>query len=134
MTTQVATARANHASALATAQSLREMVRDGRLDEIPQVAKDESLRRYVEQRVALKAQIALESRTLLPEHPRMKELAGELAGLDAEIKLAAATTVTGLEKRRQARGSRCRQSQRDAGQTIDDGRRAAMLRTCSCGR
>ncbi|THD43108.1 MAG: lipopolysaccharide biosynthesis protein [Bradyrhizobium sp.] len=97
MTTQLASARAAHASALATAQSLRELVRDGRLDEIPQVSKDESLRRYVEQRVALKAQIAQESRTLLPEHPRMKELAGELAGLDAEIKLAAATTVTGLE-------------------------------------
>lgn len=97
MTTQLATARANHASALAMAQSLREMVRDGRLDEIPQVAKDESLRRYVEQRVALKAQIALESRTLLPEHPRMKELTGELAGLDAEIRLAADKTVAGLE-------------------------------------
>ena len=73
------------------------MLRDGRLDEIPQVAKDESLRRYVEQRVALKAQIALESRTLLPEHPRMKELNGELAGLDAEIRLAADKTVVGLE-------------------------------------
>ncbi len=97
MTTQLATARANHASALAMAQSLREMVRDGRLDEIPQVSKDESLRRYGEQRVALKAQIAQESRTLLPEHPRMKELAGELAGLDAEIRLAADKTVAGLE-------------------------------------
>ena len=43
------------------------MLHDGRLDEIPQVTKDESLRRYVEQRVALKAQIAQEARTLLPD-------------------------------------------------------------------
>ena len=73
------------------------MLRDGRLDEIPQVTRDDSLRRYVEQRVALKAQIAQKSRTLLPEHPRMKELNGELAGLDAEIRLEADKTVAALE-------------------------------------
>ena len=97
MTTQLATARSNQASAAAKAQSLRTMLHDGRLDEIPQVTRDESLRRYVEQRVALKAQIAQESRTLLPEHPRMKELAGELAGLDAEIRIEANKTVAALE-------------------------------------
>jgi hypothetical protein len=97
MTTQLATARSNQASAAAKAQSLRTMLRDGRLDEIPQVTRDDSLRRYVEQRVALKAQIAQESRTLLPEHPRMKELAGELAGLDAEIRSEADKTVAALE-------------------------------------
>ena len=97
MTTQLATARSNQASAVAKAQSLRTMLHDGRLDEIPQVTKDDSLRRYVEQHVALKAQIAQESRTLLPEHPRMKELAGELAGLDAEIRLEVDKTVAALE-------------------------------------
>ena len=97
MTTQLATARSNQASAAAKAQSLRTMLRDGRLDEIPQVTRDDSLRRYVEQRVALKAQIAQESRTLLPEHPRMKELNGELAGLDAEIRVEVDKTVAALE-------------------------------------
>ncbi len=97
MTTQLATARSNQASAVAKAQSLRTMLRDGQLDEIPQVTRDDSLRRYVEQRVALKAQIAQESRILLPEHPRMKELDGELAGLDAEIRVEADKTVAALE-------------------------------------
>jgi uncharacterized protein involved in exopolysaccharide biosynthesis len=97
MTTQLATARSNQASAAAKAQSLRTMLHDGRLDEIPQVTRDDSLRRYVEQRVALKAQIAQESRTLLPEHPRMKELSGELAGLDAEIRVEVDRTVAALE-------------------------------------
>jgi uncharacterized protein involved in exopolysaccharide biosynthesis len=97
MTTQLATARSNQASAAAKAQSLRAMLHDGRLDEIPQVTRDDSLRRYVEQRVALKAQIAQESRTLLPEHPRMKELNGELAGLDAEIRVEVDKTVAALE-------------------------------------
>ena len=97
MSTQLATARSNQASAAAKAQSLRTMLRDGRVEEIPNVTNDESLRRYVEQRVALKAQIAQESRTLLPEHPRMKELNGELAGLDAEIRLEVDKTVAALE-------------------------------------
>ncbi len=97
LSTQLSNARATQASAVAKAQSLRAMLRDGRLDEIPQVTRDNSLRRYVEQRVALKAQIAQESRTLLPQHPRMKELDGELAGLDAEIRAEADKTVAALE-------------------------------------
>ena len=50
MTTQIAD-RAGRKPALAKAQALRDMLRDGRLDEIPDVAKDDSLRHYVEQRV-----------------------------------------------------------------------------------
>jgi uncharacterized protein involved in exopolysaccharide biosynthesis len=94
---QLAAARAAQAAAVAKARSLRAMLREGRLDEIPDAAKDESLRHYAEQRVALKAQIALESRTLLPQHPRMKELNAELAGLDDEIRLAANKAVLALE-------------------------------------
>ncbi len=94
---QLAAARAAQAAAIAKARSLRAMLREGQLDEIPDAAKDESLRHYAEQRVALKAQIALESRTLLPQHPRMKELNAELAGLDDEIRLAANKAVLALE-------------------------------------
>jgi succinoglycan biosynthesis transport protein ExoP len=97
LNTQLAAARARESDAAAKAKALRALLHDERLDEIPGVAQDESLRRFFEQRVALKAQIALESRTLLPQHPRMKELAGELAGLDAETRLAANKVVTALE-------------------------------------
>ena len=69
LNTQLASARARQADAAAKAKALRALLRDGRLDEIPGVAQDELLRRFAEQRVALKAQIALESRTLLPQHP-----------------------------------------------------------------
>lgn len=97
LNTQLAAARSAQSAALAKAQLLRAMLRDGRLMEVPELAKDESLRRYAEQRVALKAQIALESRTLLPGHPRMKELAAQLAGLDGEIRLAVDKAARGLE-------------------------------------
>jgi uncharacterized protein involved in exopolysaccharide biosynthesis len=94
---QMASARSTQSAALAKAQLLRAMLRDGRLSDVPELAKDESLRRYAEQRVALKAQIAQESRTLLPGHPHMKELAAQLAGLDGEIRLAIDKAARGLE-------------------------------------
>jgi succinoglycan biosynthesis transport protein ExoP len=95
--TQLAAAKAAQSAAGSKAKMLSTMMRDGRLDEIPDAAKDESLRRYAEQRVTLKAQIALESQTLLPGHPRMKELNAQLAGLDREMRLAANKVVQGLD-------------------------------------
>jgi succinoglycan biosynthesis transport protein ExoP len=97
LNTQLAAARSAQSAALAKAQLLRTMLHDGRLNDVPELAKDESLRRYAEQRVTLKAQIAQESRTLLPGHPRMKELAAQLQGLDSEIRIAAEKAARGLE-------------------------------------
>jgi succinoglycan biosynthesis transport protein ExoP len=95
---QIATARAAAAAASTKAAALRDLVRAGRLDEVASVANDESLRRYAEARVTLKSQIAELSRTLLPEHPRMKELNGQLAGLEQEIRAAAMKRVHGFEE------------------------------------
>jgi succinoglycan biosynthesis transport protein ExoP len=97
ITTQIASARAAQSAAAAKAQLLREMLRAGRLDAVPDFVKDESLRHYAETRVTLKSQIAEESRTLLPGHPRMRELTGQLAGLDEEIRAAAGKAVHGFE-------------------------------------
>jgi polysaccharide biosynthesis transport protein len=97
ITTQIASARAAQSAAAAKAQLLREMLRAGRLDAVPDFVKDESLRHYAETRVTLKSQIAEESRTLLPGHPRMRELTGQLAGLDEEIRAAAGKAVRGFE-------------------------------------
>ena len=76
---------------------MRSLLKDGKLTDAPALAKDESLRRYAEQRVALKAQIAQESRTLLPGHPRMKELNAQLEGLDSEIRIAIEKAARGLD-------------------------------------
>ncbi len=94
---QIATARAAEAAANAKASSLRELLRSGRLDDVAAVANDESLRRYAENRVALKAQIAQLGRTLLPGHPRMKELESELASLESQIRDAALKRVHAFE-------------------------------------
>ena len=95
--TQIASARAAETAATAKAAALRDMVRSGRLDDVASVANDESLRRYAESRVAMKAQLAELGRTLLPGHPRMKELQGQLAGLEQEIRAAAMKRVRGFE-------------------------------------
>ena len=109
--TQIATARAAEAAATSKATSLREMARTGRLDEIAAVANDESLRRYADSRVALKAQIAEQGRTLLPGHPRMKELAGQLAGLEQEIRTAAMKRARSFEEEAHIAGSQVRSLQ-----------------------
>jgi uncharacterized protein involved in exopolysaccharide biosynthesis len=98
MAAQIAAARAAEASATARAEALRNMVRNGRLDDVASVANDDLLRRYAETRFATKARIAELSRTLLPGHPRMKELQGELSGLDEEIRAAAMKRVRGFEE------------------------------------
>jgi uncharacterized protein involved in exopolysaccharide biosynthesis len=95
---QIATARAAEAAANAKASALRDLLRTGRLDDVAAVANDESLRRYAENRVALKAQIAELGRTMLSGHPRMKELEGQLASLESQIRDAALKRVHGFEE------------------------------------
>jgi len=106
LNTQLANARAAQADALSKAKLLREMIKQGRVLEISEVANNELIRRLSEQRATLSAQMALEGRTLLPQHPRMKELAAQLADLDAQIRLAAEKTVRGLENDARIAGSR----------------------------
>ena len=77
---QIASARAAEAGATAKAAALRDLVRSGRLDDVASVANDDRCAATPSSRVTMKAQIAELGRTLLPGHPRMKELQGQLAG------------------------------------------------------
>lgn len=106
MSTQLGAARTAQGDAQAKAQLIRELVKDGRGFEIPDVANNELIRRLIEQRINLRAQLALESRTLLPQHPRMKELNAQLADLEAQIRGAAERTARTLENDSRIAGSR----------------------------
>ncbi len=103
---QLTSARAAQAEAQAKARLLREMLRQGRVSEAPDVANNEVIRRIYEQRVSLRAQLALESRTLLPMHPRIKELTAQLADLDSQWRIAAERTARTLENDARIAGSR----------------------------
>ncbi len=106
LNTQLANARALQSEARSKAKLLREMIQAGRVLDISEVANNELIRRLSEQRATLSAQLALEGRTLLPQHPRIKELTAQLADLDRQIKLAAEKTVRGLENDARIAGSR----------------------------
>lgn len=104
--TELARARTSQADAQAKAKLLREMLKQGRVGEIPDVANNDLVRRISEQRVTLKAQLALESRTLLPGHPRIKELSAQLADLDNELRVAGEKAARTLDNDAKIAGQR----------------------------
>lgn len=106
LSTQLSAARSQQAEAQAKAGLIRDAIKQGRTFEIPDVANNELIRRLIEQRVNLRAQIAAESRSLLPEHPRIKELNAQLADLEGQLRAAAERTVRTLENEAKIAGQR----------------------------
>ncbi|HEY5225811.1 MAG TPA: exopolysaccharide transport family protein [Methylovirgula sp.] len=94
---ELSKARTAEADVQAKATLIREMIRAGRISDVPDVANNDLVRRIAEQAVAAKAQLALESRTLLPGHPRIKELRAQVADLESQLKTAAANAARTLE-------------------------------------
>ena len=84
---QISAARGQKADLEARARQLRDQVRSGRPVESSDIANSESMRRLVEQRVALRSQLAEQSSTLLDQHPRIKELRAQIGELDRQIKV-----------------------------------------------
>jgi succinoglycan biosynthesis transport protein ExoP len=106
LSTQLSNARNQQSEAQAKAAIIRDAIKAGRTFEIPDVANNELVRRLIEQRVNLRAQIALESRNLLSEHPRIKELNAQLADLEGQIRAAAERAVRTLENEAKIAGQR----------------------------
>lgn len=97
LTTKLSDARSQQSDAQAKSSIIKRMLRSGRIMDIPDVAKDELIRRIAEQRVNLRSQLALELRTLLPGHPRVKELQSQVAALDVELRQAAEKVARTLD-------------------------------------
>lgn len=106
LSTQLSQARTIQADLTGRLKAIKEMIKDGRAFEIPDVANNELVRRTVENRIAVRAQLALESRTLLPAHPRIKELTAQVTDLDAQIKSAAERIVRTMENDQRIAASR----------------------------
>jgi uncharacterized protein involved in exopolysaccharide biosynthesis len=106
LNTQLSTARAQQADLAARAKVIREALRLGRIFETSEVINNDLVRRLLEQRAALKAQIAFEERTLLPGHPRMKELGGQLADLESQVRAAAERAARAFDNDARAAGAR----------------------------
>jgi polysaccharide biosynthesis transport protein len=90
-------ARTTQADSQAKAGLIRDMLREGRISEVPDVANNDLIRRIAEQLVTARAQLALESGSLLPGHPRIKELNSEIADLETQLRAAAENIARALE-------------------------------------
>ncbi len=106
LSAQLAAARTARADAEAKARILREAFKGNRVLDVPDVSNNELVRRLKEQSVTLRGQLALELRTLLAEHPRIKELNAQIADLDRQIGDEAKRIVRTLENDAKIAGDR----------------------------
>ena len=109
MNSQLSAARSAQADAEAKARLIRDALAAGRPLEISEVANNELVRKLSADRATLRAQIALESRTLLPGHPRIKELTAQLANVESEIRASGEKAVRTLENDSRVQGAKVAQ-------------------------
>ena len=106
LSSQVSAARAQKADAEARARLIRDALRTGQSLDSSDVANSELIRRLSEQRVTLRAQLAEQSSTLLPQHPRIKEMRAQIADLDQQIRAEGERLVRSLESEAKVAGAR----------------------------
>ncbi len=106
LNTQLSLARSQQADLQARAKIIRDALRLGKVFETSEIINNELVRRLLEQRASLKAQVALEERSLLPGHPRMKELASQLQDLEGQVRAAAERAARAFENDSRAAGAR----------------------------
>lgn len=89
--------RAARANARVKAEQIRTSLNSGTALNQTEVLNSPLIQRLVEQQVALRAQIAELSATLLPGHPRMREVTAQITDLDRQILKEAQKVLKGLE-------------------------------------
>ncbi len=104
--TDLSRARSAQADAQAKAATIRELLSQGRAADVADITNSPIVRQLWTQRSQAQAQLALEARTLLPEHPRVKELAAQLKEYDLALKSAAKQAATSLENDAKVAGQR----------------------------
>ncbi len=105
--------RASRGDAEAKAGQIRAGLKNGSALTSMDVLNSPLIQRLSEQEVALRAQIAQLSATLLPGHPRIKELNAQLADLRAQVRTEADKILSGLEAEAKLAQAREDQIKRD---------------------
>lgn len=106
LSSQLTLAKAQKSEAEARARSIAKMLELGTVDAAPEVLKSPLIQRLLEQRVAVQRQLSELSATLLPAHPRMRQLNSELRGLRKQIRAEARKVVRGLKNEAKIAGVR----------------------------
>ena len=94
---QLSSARAQKADAETRARLIREQLNSGQPLESSDVTGSELIRRLSEQRLMLRTQLAEQSSTLLPQHPRIKQMRAQIGDLENQIKSEGERLVRSLE-------------------------------------
>jgi succinoglycan biosynthesis transport protein ExoP len=94
---ELARVRAGRADAEAKTTQIRAAIKAGTALSQSDVINSPLIQRLVEQQVALRASLAQLSATLLPAHPRVRELRAQVADLDKQVENEAQKVLAGLE-------------------------------------
>jgi uncharacterized protein involved in exopolysaccharide biosynthesis len=97
LNTQLTQMRATRTASEAKAAQIRAALQSNGIPSITDVLNSPLIQNLVEQEVGLKGQIAQLSATLLPGHPRMRELNAQVAGLDQQIGAEAQKILDSVE-------------------------------------
>jgi polysaccharide biosynthesis transport protein len=103
---QISVARGQKADLEARARQLRELIRSGKSIDSSDIANSDTMRRLIEQRIALRAQLAEQSTTLLGQHPRIKELNAQVAEGDRQIRVEGERLARQLDNDAKVAGDR----------------------------
>jgi uncharacterized protein involved in exopolysaccharide biosynthesis len=97
LNTELTRVRAARADADVKATQIRAAIKAGAALSQTEVLNSPLIQSLVGQQVTLRAQLAQVSATLLPGHPRVRELSAQLADLDRQVSTEANKVLAGLE-------------------------------------
>ncbi|HET7806585.1 MAG TPA: exopolysaccharide transport family protein [Pseudolabrys sp.] len=103
---QIAAARGQKADLEARASQLRDQMRSGKPIDSADIAGSDTMRRLIEQRIAVRAQLAEQSTTLLDQHPRIKELKAQIGEIDRQIQTEGERLLRQLDNDAKVAGDR----------------------------
>jgi uncharacterized protein involved in exopolysaccharide biosynthesis len=107
LNSQLILAKAQSSEAEARARLIKEMLaKNGDIDATTEVLKSDLITRLIEQRVTVQRQLAELSATLLPSHPRIRQLAAELGDVRKQIRKEVEKIAQGLENEAQVAAAR----------------------------
>lgn len=98
LTAELTRAKASRSEIEARARSARDLMNAGTADALPDAQKSPLIQALVQQRVRLAREISELSASLLPAHPRMRQMNADLDGLKKQLQGEISKLVESLEK------------------------------------
>jgi uncharacterized protein involved in exopolysaccharide biosynthesis len=94
---KLADARAALSDSSARAKALRDLLAHGRLGDAAEIASNDLVRAIAARRSALEAERAGALQTLLPGHPKVRELDAQMSDIERQLRAAVEKAARGLE-------------------------------------